>query len=123
ADVAPPPIAGRTGRPHVVIIGGGFGGLTAARQFKRANVDVTIVDRVNHHLFQPLLYQVATAVLAPSDITVPIRWVLRSQRNVLVLMAEARDIDVDRRIVYLDDERRPMPYDYLIVAAGSRHSY
>ncbi|AHG87599.1 Pyridine nucleotide-disulfide oxidoreductase, FAD/NAD(P)-binding domain protein [Gemmatirosa kalamazoonensis] len=117
------PIAGRTGRPHVVIVGGGFGGLTAARALKHADVDVTIVDRVNHHLFQPLLYQVATAVLAPSDITVPIRWVLRRQRNALVLMAEAREIDVERRIVYLDDERRELPYDYLIVAAGARHSY
>jgi NADH dehydrogenase len=118
-----PVVHKRRGRPHVVIIGGGFGGLNAARQFKGADVDVTLVDRTNHHLFQPLLYQVATAVLAPSDITVPIRWVMRNHRNVLVLMAEAREIDVDRRIVYLDDERRELPYDYLIVAAGSRHSY
>jgi NADH:ubiquinone reductase (H+-translocating) len=117
------PIARRTARPNVVIIGGGFGGLTAARQFSHADVDVTLIDRTNHHLFQPLLYQVATAVLAPSDITVPIRWVLRRQRNTTVLMAEAREIDVDRRVVYLDDERRELSYDYLIVAAGARHSY
>jgi NADH dehydrogenase len=117
------PVASRTGRPHVVIIGGGFAGLRAARTFKKADVDVTVLDRTNHHLFQPLLYQVATAVLAPSDITVPIRWALRSNRNVLVLMSEAREIDVDRRIVYVDDERRPVHYDYLIVAAGARHSY
>ena len=116
-------VAARTGRPRVVIIGGGFGGLTAAQHLKHADVDVTLVDRVNHHLFQPLLYQVATAVLAPSDITVPIRWVLRKQRNALVLMAEARDIDVDRRVVFLDEDRRELPYDYLIVAAGARHSY
>jgi len=68
-------------RPHIVILGGGFAGLTAARQFRTAAVDVTLIDRTNHHLFQPLLYQVATASLAPSDITVPIRWVLREQRN------------------------------------------
>jgi NADH dehydrogenase len=117
------PLSSRTGRPRVVIIGGGFGGLTAARHLRHADVDVTLVDRVNHHLFQPLLYQVATAVLAPSDITVPIRWVLRRQQNALVLMAEARDVDVDRRIVFLDDERRELPYDYLVVAAGARHSY
>src|SRR5687768_17667516 len=82
------PVASRTGRPHVVIVGGGFGGLRAARALRKADVDITLLDRTNHHLFQPLLYQVATAVLAPSDITVPIRWVLRSQRNVLVLMSE-----------------------------------
>ncbi len=115
------PVAAR--RPHVVILGGGFGGLTAARQFKHADVDVTLVDRTNHHLFQPLLYQVATATLAPSDITVPIRWALRKYRNVLVLMADVHTVDVDRRVVYLDDERRALAYDYLIVATGARHSY
>jgi len=73
----------------VLIIGGGFGGITAARALKRANVDITLIDRTNHHTFQPLLYQVATAALAPSDITAPIRWILRSQRNTEVLMAEA----------------------------------
>jgi NADH dehydrogenase len=123
ADAPATPIVKPGRRPHVVIIGGGFGGLTAARQFAKADVDVTLIDRVNHHLFQPLLYQVATAVLAPSDITVPIRWVLRRNRNVLVLMAEAREVDVARRVVYVDDERRELPYDYLIVASGARHSY
>jgi NADH:ubiquinone reductase (H+-translocating) len=110
-------------RPHVVILGAGFGGLTAARTLRDAPVDVTVIDRTNHHLFQPLLYQVATAVLAPSDIIVPIRWRLRKQRNTTVLLAEAREIDVEHRVVYLDDERRPLAYDYLIVATGARHSY
>jgi len=110
-------------RPHVVIIGGGFGGLHAARALRKAAVDVTLVDRTNHHLFQPLLYQVATAVLAPTDITIPIRFVLRKQRNATVLMAEVKEIDADARTIYLDDERRPLTYDYLIVAAGARHSY
>jgi NADH dehydrogenase len=110
-------------RPHVVILGGGFAGLTAARTLRNADVDITVIDRTNHHLFQPLLYQVATAVLAPSDITVPIRWRLRKQRNTSVLLAEAREIDVAGRVVYLDDERRALPYDFLVVATGARHSY
>ena len=82
-------------RPRVVIIGGGFGGLYAARAFKHAAVDVTVIDRTNHHLFQPLLYQVATATLAPTDITAPIRWLLRKQRNTRVLLAEVNAIDVE----------------------------
>jgi NADH:ubiquinone reductase (H+-translocating) len=110
-------------RPRVVIIGGGFAGIAAARKLKRAPVDVTVIDRTNHHLFQPLLYQVATAVLAPSDITVPIRWMLRKQQNTEVLMAEVHEVDVERRVVYADEERREIPYDFLILAAGARHSY
>ena len=109
-------------RPRVVIIGGGFGGLAAARGLKRANVDVTLLDRTNHFTFQPLLYQVATAALAPSDITAPIRWILRRQKNTEVLMAEVREIDPVRRIVRYD-EGREISYDYLIVASGSRHAY
>jgi NADH dehydrogenase len=107
----------------VVIIGGGFGGILAARSLKRANVDITLIDRTNHHTFQPLLYQVATAALAPSDITAPIRWILRSQQNTEVLMAEVREIDPSRRVVRIDDELRELPYDYLILAPGARHSY
>ncbi|MDP9202265.1 MAG: NAD(P)/FAD-dependent oxidoreductase [Gemmatimonadota bacterium] len=110
-------------RPRIVIIGGGFGGLAAARVFKRANVDVTLIDRTNHFTFQPLLYQVATAALAPSDITAPIRWILRRQKNTEVLMAEVREIDPASHVVRIDDELREIPYDYLIVASGSRHSY
>jgi NADH dehydrogenase len=110
-------------RPRVVIIGGGFGGIAAARALRRANVDITLIDRTNHFIFQPLLYQVATAALAPSDITAPIRWILRSQRNTEVLLAEAREIDIVRRVVRVDDDLRELSYDYLIVAPGSRHSY
>jgi NADH dehydrogenase len=110
-------------RPRVVIIGGGFGGIAAAHALRRAFVDITLIDRTNHFIFQPLLYQVATAALAPSDITAPIRWILRSQKNTEVLMAEAREIDVQRRVVRVDDDLRELPYDYLIVAPGSRHSY
>jgi NADH dehydrogenase len=107
----------------VVIVGGGFAGIEAAKKFKRAPVDVTVIDRTNHHLFQPLLYQVATAVLAPSDITVPIRWLLRKQRNTTVLMATVQEVDPERRVVYVDEERREIPYDFLVLAAGARHSY
>ena len=110
-------------RPRVLIIGGGFGGLAAARGLRHAHVAVTLIDRTNHFIFQPLLYQVATAALAPSDITAPIRWVLRHQRNAEVLMAEVREIDSQKRVVRIDDELREIPYDYLIVATGSRHAY
>ena len=110
-------------RPRVVILGGGFGGMHAARALRNAPVDVTVIDRTNHHLFQPLLYQVATATLAPSDITVPIRWVLRGVRNATVLLGEARAIDLAARTVILDDDHLAVAYDYLIVATGARHSY
>jgi len=110
-------------RPRVVIVGGGFGGLAAARGLRHEHVAVTLIDRTNHFIFQPLLYQVATAALAPSDITAPIRWVLRHQRNAEVLMAEVREIDPQQRVVRVDDDRRAIPYDYLIVATGSRHAY
>src|SRR4051794_24929961 len=109
-------------RPRVVILGGGFAGLSAAKTLRRADADVTVIDATNHHLFQPLLYQVATATLAPSDITVPIRWALRKSRNTTVLMAMVRRVDVERRVVQIDDGRE-VPYDYLIVALGTRHSY
>lgn len=110
-------------RPRIVIIGGGFGGLSAAKALRKADVDVLLIDRTNHHLFQPLLYQVATASLSPSDITAPIRWILRRQKNVTVLLAEVTDIDVDRKVVVIDTPSREIPYDYLIVATGSRHAY
>jgi NADH dehydrogenase len=108
--------------PKVVIIGGGFGGLYAARALRDAAVDVTVIDRTNHHVFQPLLYQVATATLAPTDIAAPIRWLLHSQRNTEVLLTEAREIVPNERIVRCDDGR-DLHYDFLIVAAGARHSY
>src|SRR5262245_36723110 len=108
-------------RPHVVIIGGGFGGLTAAQALAKAPVTVTLVDRRNHHLFQPLLYQVATAALNPSDIAYPIRAALATQANARVLLAAAKSIDVGFRRVTLDDGT--LDYDYLIVATGATHSY
>src|SRR3954466_4375045 len=108
--------------PRVLIVGGGFGGLYAARRFRREPVDVTIVDRRNHHLFQPLLYQVATAALSPGDIASPIRWILRRQRNVEVLLADATAIDTAGRRVLVGDGD-PIPYDYLVIAAGSAHAY
>jgi NADH dehydrogenase len=106
---------------HVVILGGGFAGLNAARELSRAPVRVTLIDRRNHHLFQPLLYQVATAALNPSDIAVPIRRILRRQKNVEVLLAEALSVDLVAKVVTLDEGS--VSYDYLIVATGARHSY
>jgi len=110
-------------RPRIVIIGGGFGGLSAAKTLKSVNADVLLIDRTNHHLFQPLLYQVATAALAPTDIAAPIRHILRKQKNTSVLLAEVRDIDVHRKVVHVDLPDREIPYDYLIVATGSHHAY
>jgi NADH:ubiquinone reductase (H+-translocating) len=107
--------------PHVVIIGGGFGGMAAARTLKRAPVRLTMVDRRNHHLFQPLLYQVATAALNPADIASPIRRILRRQRNASVILGEASSIDTRRKIVQLLDGE--VAYDFLIVACGATHSY
>jgi NADH:quinone reductase (non-electrogenic) len=107
--------------PHVVIIGGGFGGLAAARALARVPVAITLIDRRNHHLFQPLLYQVATAALNPGDIAYPIRAVLARQRNARVLLAAATSIDTAGRRVVLDDGA--LEYDYLIVATGATHSY
>jgi len=109
-------------RTHVVIIGAGFGGLAAARALARAKVDVTLIDRRNHHLFQPLLYQVATAGLSPADIAAPIRAILRGQRNARVVLDEVVAIDRPQRRVILT-EGRPISYDRLIVATGARHSY
>ena len=107
--------------PHVVILGAGFGGLNAARALKRAPVRITVIDRANHHLFQPLLYQVATAALSPADISAPIRRILRRQNNVEVLLAEATAIDLpSRRVVLADGE---VDYDFLIVATGATHAY
>lgn len=108
-------------RPHVVILGAGFGGLYAARELQNAPVRVTVIDRRNHHLFQPLLYQVATAGLSPGDIAYPIRSVLRRQKNTHVLLAEAVAIDTERQCIELRDGQ--ISYDYLIVATGATHSY
>lgn len=107
--------------PRVVIVGGGFGGLYAAQALKRAALGITLVDRTNHHVFQPLLYQVATASLAPRDVAYPIRAVLSGQRNTSVTLAEATAVDMAARQVVLDDGW--LAYDYLILAPGARHSY
>jgi NADH dehydrogenase len=107
--------------PHIIIIGGGFGGLDAARALDGAPARVTLLDRHNYHVFQPLLYQVATAALSPGDIASPIRWILRRQQNVEVLLAEGRAIDPAARVVVTD--REPLSYDYLIVATGATHAY
>ncbi|HEY7860715.1 MAG TPA: NAD(P)/FAD-dependent oxidoreductase, partial [Gemmatimonadaceae bacterium] len=109
--------------PRIVIIGGGFAGVTAARGLRHAEAEVTLLDRTNHHLFQPLLYQVATAVLSPSDISSPIRWLLRKQKNTTVLMAKVDRIDIDARRVIADEGRVQVEYDFLVIAAGARHAY
>jgi len=108
-------------KPRVVVIGGGFGGLMAARVLGRYPVNVALIDRKNHHTFQPLLYQVATAGLSPGEIAAPIRWVLRSRKNVEVLLGEVQDFDLTRRVVKLSDLE--VAYDYLILATGATHAY
>src|SRR5919202_1135434 len=108
--------------PHVVIVGGGFGGLDAARALGNTAARVTLIDRHNYHLFQPLLYQVATASLSPADVASPIRWILRKYTNVEVLLAEARGIDPVKRVVLIDHDET-IPYDYLILATGATPSY
>src|SRR5262250_2898517 len=112
--------------PRVIIVGGGFGGLAAARALRRANVEVVLIDRQNHHLFQPLLYQVATSVLSPGQIASPIREILGKQRNTMVILGDVTGVDADRRCVFVDSVDREgvaIPYDYLIVATGASHSY
>ena len=111
----------QNGVPKVVIVGAGFGGLFAARKLARLPVQITLIDRKNHHTFQPLLYQVATAGISPAEIATPIRWILRKHHNVEVLMGEVEGFDLGQRRVKLDGFA--LPYDYLIVAAGARHSY
>jgi NADH:ubiquinone reductase (H+-translocating) len=112
--------------PRVVIVGGGFGGLAAARALGKAPVEVVLIDRTNHHVFQPLLYQVATSVLAPSQMSAPIREVLHRNKNTTVIMGEVTGADKAQRCVFVSDADRahvPVPYDYLILATGARHSY
>ncbi|MGZ5854395.1 MAG: NAD(P)/FAD-dependent oxidoreductase, partial [Xanthobacteraceae bacterium] len=106
---------------RVVIIGAGFGGLSAARALASADVEITLIDQHNYHLFQPLLYQVATAALSPSDIAAPIRSIVRGQRNVHVALGEVSGIDIARRDVLVEGRR--VPYDDLIIATGAQHAY
>jgi NADH:ubiquinone reductase (H+-translocating) len=108
-------------RPRVVIVGAGFGGLTAAKALAKTPVDITVVDQRNYHLFQPLLYQVATAALSPADIASPIRTILRGQRNTSVMLAKVTGIDISAREVMTGDRR--VSFDYLVLATGARHAY
>src|SRR5215472_12493959 len=107
--------------PRVVVIGAGFAGINAAKALSRAPVHVTVVDRKNHHTFQPLLYQVALAVLSPAEIASPIRNVLRRAPNMEVLLGEVTGFDLQRRLVRIDSIE--LPYDYLVVASGATHAY
>src|SRR5437667_9191164 len=108
-------------RPRVVIVGAGFAGLSAAKALSAAPFDVTVVDRHNYHLFQPLLYQVATAALSPADIAAPIRGILGGQSNATVMLATVSGVDVARREVIADNRR--IPYDYLVLGTGAQHAY
>jgi NADH dehydrogenase len=114
------PTAGAA-RPRVVIIGAGFAGLSAAKALARVPAEVTVIDRRNYHLFQPLLYQVATAALSPADIASPIRGILRGQKNAYVVLGRVTAIDKERRAAILGEQR--ITYDYLVVATGARHAY
>lgn len=108
-------------KPRIVVIGAGFGGLEAARALRKADAEITVIDRHNHHTFQPLLYQVATAVISPADIAWPVRSILRKQQNVSVNLGTIRSIDTAARIVHADTV--DLPYDYLVLATGVTHSY
>jgi NADH dehydrogenase len=105
----------------VIIIGSGFGGLSAAKDLSRQDFQITIIDRTNHHLFQPLLYQVATAALSPADIAIPIRSIFSENKNVEVLLGDVSLIDKEQRRVFFNGSE--LEFDYLIIATGSRHSY
>jgi NADH dehydrogenase len=113
-------------QPRIIIVGAGFGGLAAAKALKKAKAEVVLIDRTNHHLFQPLLYQVATSVLTPSQIATPIRGIFRNQKNTIVIMGEVAGVDKDQKCVFVSDGDRhnvPITYDYLILATGATHSY
>src|SRR5438445_4846395 len=113
-------------QPRIIIVGAGFGGLAAAKALKNTPAEILLIDRTNHHLFQPLLYQVATSVLTPGQIATPIRSVLRNQKNTTVIMGEVTGVDKDQKCVIVSDADRqnvPIAYDYLILATGASHSY
>src|SRR6516225_1145839 len=112
--------------PRVVIVGAGFGGLAATKALRKAPVRVILIDRTNHHLFQPLLYQVATSVLSPNQIGFPIRGILQNQKNATVILGEVTGVDKEKKCVFVSDADRlnvPVAYDYLILATGASHSY
>src|SRR5580765_2673921 len=113
-------------RTRIIIVGGGFGGLAAARALRDVPAQIVLIDRTNHHVFQPLLYQVATSVLAPGQIASPIRGILRDQRNATVLLGEVTGVDKDRKCVIVRDADREgvsIAYDYLVLATGATFSY
>src|SRR6202163_1038868 len=113
-------------QPRIIIVGAGFGGLAAAKALKNTPAEIILIDRANHHLFQPLLYQVATSVLSPSQIATPIRGIFRKQKNTIVILGEVTGVDKDQKRVFVSDADRqnvPISYDYLILATGSTHSY
>src|SRR6201997_2588374 len=113
-------------KPRIIIVGAGFGGLAAAKALKNTPAEILLIDRTNHHLFQPLLYQVATSALTPSQIAVPIRTIFRNQKNTIVIMGEVTGVDKDQKCVFVSDADRqnvPIAYDYLILATGASHSY
>jgi NADH:ubiquinone reductase (H+-translocating) len=113
-------------QPRIIIVGGGFGGLAAAKALKNAPAEIILIDRTNHHLFQPLLYQVATSVLSPNQIGFPIRGILRTQKNATVILGEVTGVDKENKCVFVSDADRqdvPLAYDYLILATGASHSY
>src|SRR5499427_6150441 len=112
-----------THEPRLIIVGGGFGGLAAARALRKASAHVLLIDKTNHHVFQPLLYQVATSVLSPENIAAPIRHVLHKQTNTTVLQGTVTGVDVGNKLCFVDGEPVPLPYDYLVLATGARHSY
>ena len=113
-------------QPRIIIVGGGFGGLAAAKALRNTPAEVIVIDRSNHHLFQPLLYQVATSVLSPNQIGSPIRAILKNQKNTTVILGEVTGVDKERKCVFVTDADRegvPVTYDYLILATGVTHSY